>query len=707
MKIFIILFITSINFFAQQLNFPQDTLAYDDLFNNRQFTAIDADGKLHAVYSASQGTNSASREIFYLKESSGGTFSKINLSNNSVDDNYPTLSLLNGEISCVGFLGRDAANLFQVQYTDNIHGNFMQPVFITSGGLNKATPYTKVGPDSVVHFVFFTYTTGQDYVYYTKYFIKDSMMQLTPTTLTDAETGGDFDAALDVDNNGHVHIVVKSGSAFGGALKYYNDINGLQQITTTATGNVVQPKIVVDKNNFVHIIYRSETDTRLYYINNLSGTFSAPIPITPPGQRPSGYQNFSIDDSGNIFVIYQSSASTSGKGWYLVSAKNGQFSDSLLVYDFPAGYVTRNSSTVSSRGNGEIVVTYSPGAVRNSLTICDIFMKRGFLFGNRIISSSKNSVDFGNVLVGGMRIDSIFVHNSGSDTLKIDSLLMSDLVFMNTITPIVINTIIPPNDSTIIPVFFTPDTAKSYSGFMKIFSNATNVNPVTIILTGNGIGAATLSVDRDTIILNSSNLWSDSLIVSNIGQLPLTVDSITSSVHPLYQNLFHILPSNFILVPQNSFAVKIYFNIPVLELQGDFADSILIYSNDATQSVKKIILLYDSIPMNASEEKILTTDFRLHQNYPNPFNPSTKIKYSVPNVETGHPDKSGQVAPSLQVSLKVFDILGNEVATLVNEEKPAGEYEVEFDAASLSSGIYICSLMIGENSAAYKMVLMK
>jgi photosystem II stability/assembly factor-like uncharacterized protein len=66
--------------------------------------------------------------------------------------------------------------------------------------------------------------------------------------------------------------------------------------------------------------------------------------------------------------------------------------------------------------------------------------------------------------------------------------------------------------------------------------------------------------------------------------------------------------------------------------------------------------------------------FLLSQNYPNPFNPSTKIKYSIPKVGT---------RDRVSVQLKVYDILGNEIVTLVNEEKPAGEYEVEFNAASL------------------------
>ncbi|QQS35947.1 MAG: SBBP repeat-containing protein [Ignavibacteriales bacterium] len=93
--------------------------------------------------------------------------------------------------------------------------------------------------------------------------------------------------------------------------------------------------------------------------------------------------------------------------------------------------------------------------------------------------------------------------------------------------------------------------------------------------------------------------------------------------------------------------------------------------------------------------------FFLYQNYPNPFNPATKIKYSIPAVETRH-------ASSLQrVSLIVYDILGNKVATLVNESKPAGTYEVEFNAEGLSSGMYFYQLTTEGFLSCKKMVIIK
>ncbi len=103
---------------------------------------------------------------------------------------------------------------------------------------------------------------------------------------------------------------------------------------------------------------------------------------------------------------------------------------------------------------------------------------------------------------------------------------------------------------------------------------------------------------------------------------------------------------------------------------------------------------------SVKNEKLFLSDFKLLQNYPNPFNPGTVIKFLIPNVETGH-------APSLQVFLKVYDILGNEVATLVNEEKSAGVYKVEFDASKLPNGVYFYQLRVDQFIETKKMILLR
>lgn len=90
--------------------------------------------------------------------------------------------------------------------------------------------------------------------------------------------------------------------------------------------------------------------------------------------------------------------------------------------------------------------------------------------------------------------------------------------------------------------------------------------------------------------------------------------------------------------------------------------------------------------------------FALEQNYPNPFNPATKIKYTVGD---------GYKTSSIYVTLQVYDVLGTEIVTLVNEEKAPGIYTIDFDAKSLSSGVYYFTLRAGDFYSTKKMILIK
>jgi hypothetical protein len=101
---------------------------------------------------------------------------------------------------------------------------------------------------------------------------------------------------------------------------------------------------------------------------------------------------------------------------------------------------------------------------------------------------------------------------------------------------------------------------------------------------------------------------------------------------------------------------------------------------------------FDGI-VGVQDEETLPTEFALEQNYPNPFNPSTKISWQSPIGS--------------QQTLKIYDVLGNQVATLVDEYKPAGKYEFEFLASALPSGVYFYQLKADEYTAVKKMILLK
>ena len=102
---------------------------------------------------------------------------------------------------------------------------------------------------------------------------------------------------------------------------------------------------------------------------------------------------------------------------------------------------------------------------------------------------------------------------------------------------------------------------------------------------------------------------------------------------------------------------------------------------------------YQVVTEVTNPQDLLPVIFELFQNYPNPFNPSTTINFVIPK--------------SSFVNLKVYDVLGNEVATLVNEEKPLGTYQLNFDASSLASGIYFYKIQAGSFVQTKKMILLK
>lgn len=144
------------------------------------------------------------------------------------------------------------------------------------------------------------------------------------------------------------------------------------------------------------------------------------------------------------------------------------------------------------------------------------------------------------------------------------------------------------------------------------------------------------------------------------------------------------------------------------ELQnGSYYWKVRAFTSDSTFMYSNTLSFVVDIPTRINESSSQLYEFRLEQNYPNPFNPVTKIKYTVYSAETLDKIRNGVKATSLPVLLKVYNILGNEVATLVNSSQQPGNYEVEFNGSDLSSGVYLYKIQIEERSLSRKMILMK
>jgi hypothetical protein len=111
--------------------------------------------------------------------------------------------------------------------------------------------------------------------------------------------------------------------------------------------------------------------------------------------------------------------------------------------------------------------------------------------------------------------------------------------------------------------------------------------------------------------------------------------------------------------------------------------------------IDNVKLTYGIVGVNDDSQPI---GFELKQNYPNPFNPSTLISFTIPSTAGGN---------VTNVSLTVYDVLGKQIATLLNENIPAGSYSIKFNASSLTSGTYFYRLKAGNNIQTKKMILIK
>jgi hypothetical protein len=150
-------------------------------------------------------------------------------------------------------------------------------------------------------------------------------------------------------------------------------------------------------------------------------------------------------------------------------------------------------------------------------------------------------------------------------------------------------------------------------------------------------------------------------------------------IHNIFSNIKQINNMKKIII-----SLTLILALPVLlKAQYTGGDG----NGDASISLSNVPLLIQKTAME------LPSEYSLYQNYPNPFNPATKIKFDL--------SKTGEV------SLKIYDINGREVAKLVNEKLFAGSYEATWDASSFPSGVYFCRLNAGNFEETKKMLLIK
>lgn len=208
-----------------------------------------------------------------------------------------------------------------------------------------------------------------------------------------------------------------------------------------------------------------------------------------------------------------------------------------------------------------------------------------------------------------------------------------------------------------------------------------------------------------SITNGGSNLWD-----IHLGQLDLSIEK--DKQYSVTFDAYAVEARNIsALVGKNSDPWTVYSGDQIFSLTTEKKTySYTFIMNDPTDiqarlgfdlGISSVDLFFDNITLSQGEsptdiksnKPVLSKSYQLYQNYPNPFNPTTKISFSIPKRSN--------------VELKIYDILGRKISTLMNEEKTAGSYEVKFNASKLSSGIYFYQLKSGNFIETMKMLMMK
>lgn len=332
--------------------------------------------------------------------------------------------------------------------------------------------------------------------------------------------------------------------------------------------------------------------------------------------------------------------------------------------------------------------------------------------------TTTDHTDFGSVLVDGGSVNRTFtIENKGTATLllngnpvvQISGTNVSDFsVVVNPLTTIAVS------GSTTFQVKFDPSSAETKTATISIANNDADENPYTFAIQGTGTASATAVYGKIAFCKQQSSTDWDIWIMNADGSSQTKLlDSDAKDMNP------HFSPDGkYISFTRTSGSAESLIRL------WNTSNGNLIWTSpvgQAGQTVSKIIFSPDGnkiinanfqsnsikcwtkVPTSIDEQQIIPAEFVLSQNYPNPFNPGTTIKYTIANVGSRH-------ASTLQhVTLKVYDILGREVATLVDEYKLPGHYNCEFkiENRELYSGIYFHRLTAGNFSQTKKMVYLK
>lgn len=465
--------------------------------------------------------------------------------------------------------------------------------------------------------------------------------------------------------------------------KRYNDSSNktdyIRAITTGMHGNVYVTGVSTGTGyDYLTIKYNSLGDTlwtaRYNGPDTTIGSYDEPWAIV-------------VDHQGNVYVTGESYSPTTGFDWATVKYDSSGRMEWVKRYDGILGSTDENSYDLTLDHSGNIIVTgYSPGNMTSADFLTIKYDQSGDTLWTARYNGTGNAYDYAtkvrvdsadNIYITG-RSDGL---NTQEDfaTVKYDS-----------------------NGNQLWVRRYDGSGQDDEPKDIVIDRNS------DIYITGYSIGATT---GRDFLTIkynsNGDSLWTqrfngslgngndeaNSIIVDGEGNSYVTGYSETNSKGSDFYTVSYDSGGSAMWNEVYNGPANSDDNAKVVLRDKDGSIYVAGTSTDDSTGLDFLLVKYSTLATRINNDKNTPLLFSLDQNYPNPFNPSTVIRY--------------QLAVRSQVSLKIYDVLGREVTTLVNEERPAGRYQLRFDGSSLASGIYFYQLRAGNLVQTKKMILIK
>ncbi len=472
----------------------------------------------------------------------------------------------------------------------------------------------------------------------------------------------------------------------------YQEIYGTFNTSTTSAWNLDSRYATLNQNDSAKVRWNLETEQ--------SGLYNIFIQ----------FPEISNQVDTLIFEIFQNGTST--EKFSFINPQN--YNQWLYVKTLNLNFGENNYIEMSTKNNNSISNVFVADVLKSSAFVRDKQLIPEILF-----------VDIGELSIEDSLFFDFQISNAGINTLSVSNVYSKDgNIAIESTFPVEINGM----SKIDLPLIFIPDQL----GFIEdtiIIQSDDPINPLwKIPFTVNVLNYFTIVDNDDPDGYEETGSWSTSVaqaygpssryaLIQSTPNGPTASFTVNLSKNGIY-DIYEILPKT-----ENSANNALY----KISKESIVIDSLYLNQNEGSGSWKnigryylpaetqitikvidsgestlgpviradafKIALFQEVTSLDDKELSSLPTDFKLEQNYPNPFNPSTIITFQIPEAGL--------------VSLKVYDLLGREVATLVDEHKTAGSYDVEFNASELSSGVYFYKLITGSSAQVKKMIYLR